>query len=210
MNFLEHIPNLSEFLGGIYNNLTDDGCGLVEVPNGDFVIKNKMFSEFMLEHVTYFTTETLKRTLENNGFEVLSCESIWHDYILSARVRKRKRIDLSSFDEHKNTLINKLQLMVKRAHDEGKKIAVWGAGHQALTLLALADIGQYVSMVIDSAPFKQNCVTPVSHIPIYGPGAIKTEGIGYVIIMAGSYSDEIKKIIERDYPGVTGIKYEEN
>ncbi len=209
MNFLEHIPNLSEFLGGIYNNLTDEGCGLVEVPNGDFVIKSKMFSEFMLEHVTYFTKDTLKRTLENNGFEVLSCESIWHDYILSAKVRKRKSIDLSSFDEHKNKLIGNLRDMVKRAYDNGEKIAVWGAGHQALTLLALADIGQYVSMVIDSAPFKQNCITPVSHIPIYGSEAIRDKGISYIIIMAGSYSDEISKIIKKDFPGVKGIKYEE-
>ena len=174
-----------------------------------FVIKSKMFSEFMLEHVTYFTKDTLKRTLENNGFEVLSCESIWHDYILSAKVRKRKSIDLSSFDEHKNKLIGNLRDMVKRAYDNGEKIAVWGAGHQALTLLALADIGQYVSMVIDSAPFKQNCITPVSHIPIYGSEAIRDKGISYIIIMAGSYSNEISKIIKKDFPGVKGIKYEE-
>lgn len=207
MNFLEHIPNLSEFLKGIYNNLADGGYGLVEVPNGDFVINSKMFSEFMLEHVTYFTSETLRRTLENNGFEVLSCEIVWHDYILSAKVRKRKAVDLASFDEHKNTLINELRNLVKSASENGEKIAVWGAGHQALTLLALAEISEYVSLVIDSAPFKQNCITPVSHIPIYGPEAIRKESVSYIIIMAGSYSDEIGKLIERDYPGVTSIKY---
>lgn len=210
MNFLEHIPNLSEFLRGIYNNLAEDSCGLVEVPNGNFVIKNKMFSEFMLEHLTYFTSDTLRLTLESNGFEVLSCKSIWHDYILSAKVRKRKMTDVRAFDEHKKSLINKLKEMVISAVDNGENVAVWGAGHQALTLLALAEISDSVSFVIDSAPFKQNCITPVSHIPIYGPEAIKAEGISYVIIMAGSYSDEIKKIIDQKYPGVTGVKYEED
>ena len=209
MNFLEHIPNLSEFLQGIYNNLTDDGCGLVEVPNGDFVIKNRMFSEFMLEHLSYFTKDTLRRTLEINGFEVITCESIWHDYILSAKVRKRQATDVSSFNEYKDELINKLRKMIMTAVGNGEKVAVWGAGHQALTLLAMANVSDYITCVIDSAPFKQNCITPVSHIPILAPAEIKKQSINNIIIMAGSYSDEIRKRINIEYPEVKGIKFED-
>ena len=208
MNFLEHIPDLSGFLKGIYNNLSDDGCGLVEVPNGDFVIKHKMFSEFMLEHLSYFTTDTLRRTLEINGFEVLTCDSIWHDYILSAKVRKRKNTDVVAFNEYKDEIIAKLRSDIMQATENEHKVAVWGAGHQALTLLAMAEVSDNVTCVIDSAPFKQNCITPVSHIPIYGPEAIMAQGIDYIIIMAGSYSDEIKKKLEKEYPGVIGIKFE--
>ena len=210
MNYLEHIPDLSGFLRGIYRNLADDGCGLVEVPNGDFVIRNKMFSEFMLEHLSYFTTETLRTALEINGFEVVSCDSIWHDYILSAKVRKRRHTDVSAFKEHKDAVIERLRKLIRDSAQGGHKTAVWGAGHQALTLLALADVGKEVCCVIDSAPFKQNRITPVSHIPIYAPEAITEMGIQTVIIMAGSYSDEVKKRLEKDYPTVRGIKYEED
>ena len=97
MNFLEHIPNPGEFLMGIYHNLTDEAVGLIEVPNVDMVLEKMMFSEFISDHLMYFTEKSLRNLLELNGFEVLSCESVWHNYVLSAVVKKRKMIQLDSF-----------------------------------------------------------------------------------------------------------------
>ena len=46
MSFLEHIPHPNETLSGIYNNLNDDAIGLIEVPNFDMILKNKLQSKF--------------------------------------------------------------------------------------------------------------------------------------------------------------------
>lgn len=203
MNFLEHIPNPRNFLMGIANNLTEDGYGLVEVPNGDMIIKNNMYSEFMLEHLSYFTKDTLRLMLETSGFKVFSCEVIWHDYIICSIVQKRKTIDVSAFNASMNESLDRIKNIVDGF--SGKNVAVWGAGHQALTLLALANLGDKIKCVIDSAPFKQNKLTPVTSIPIYSPDCIEKLGITAVVILAGSYSEEVLKTINNKYPNVEAI-----
>ena len=78
--------------------LNEGGIGIVEVPNFDMMLKNNLFTEFINDHLFYFTKDTLASTLERNGFEVLKCENVWHDYIISATVKKRKTLDLSFFE----------------------------------------------------------------------------------------------------------------
>ena len=90
LNFLEHLPDPNSTLRGIFNNLTDDAVGLVEVPNFDMILRNKLFSEFIGDHLFYFTKETLSSTLKQNGFEIIECNEVWHDYIISAIVKKGK------------------------------------------------------------------------------------------------------------------------
>ncbi|MCM2267881.1 MAG: methyltransferase domain-containing protein, partial [Elusimicrobiales bacterium] len=97
MNFLEHLPEPNVFLSGIAANLSPGGVGLVEVPNFDMVIRKKLFSEFIPDHLFYFTSDTLRSLLERNGFQVLSMKSVWHDYILSVEIRKRTSLDLKAF-----------------------------------------------------------------------------------------------------------------
>lgn len=209
MNFLEHIPDPKAFLKGIAFNLADGAYGLVEVPNTDFILENKMFSEFMLDHLSYFTKNTLRVMLETSGFEVLSCQVVWNDYILSAIVRKRKYLDVSSFETHESKLILWLNGYLDEMHANGRKVAIWGAGHQALAIMALADLKDKVECVIDSAAFKQNKYTPASHIPIYGPDKIRELGIGAILVMAGSYSDEVCAVIQKNYQDVWVKKLEE-
>jgi hypothetical protein len=76
-------------------------------------------------------------------------------------------------------------------------VVIWGAGHQALAIITLADLANKVKFIIDSAKFKQGKYTPVSHIPIISPDSIDYETIDAIIIMAGSFSDEIGRIINQ-------------
>jgi hypothetical protein len=201
MNFLEHIPNPDEFLMGICNNLADDAVGLVEVPNMDMVLEKLMFSEFISDHLMYFTKDSLRNLLELNGFEVLSCKSVWHDYVLSAVVRKRKGVALDSFQNQLEKIKLEIHKFMNSNCTAEKRLAVWGAGHQALAILALTGICENVSFVVDSAPFKQNKYTPGTHIPIVSPDYLGShqEEIGAVLIMAASYSDEVAGIVKRNY-----------
>lgn len=195
LNFLEHLPDPNAYLRGIYNNLTDDGVGIVEVPNFDMMVRNNLFSEFMCDHLLYFTKESLIVALQINGFEVVSCEEVWHDYIISAVVRKRKKIDLDSFSKRQNKIENEIDDYV----GQFKRIAIWGAGHQAFAIMSLADLGGKVAYVVDSASFKQGKYTPATHIPIVAPNTLQTDPVNAIIVMAGSYSDEIAKTIREQF-----------
>ena len=197
MNFLEHLPDPNSFLKGIAYNLVDGGIGLVEVPNFDMIIRNQLFSEFIPDHLFYFTKDTLCTTLHQNGFDILNCEEIWHDYIISAIVKKRDKLNLDQFAETQTNLKNKLDVYIGRFPD--KKVAIWGAGHQALSIISQLQLSGKIQYVIDSAIFKQGKFTPVTHIPIVSPDTLNSNPVDAVIVMTAGYSDEVVSIIHKQY-----------
>ena len=197
LNFLEHLPEPNSTLRGIYNNLTDDAAGLVEVPNFDMIVRKKLFSEFISDHLLYFTRETLSTTLRLNGFDIIDCNEEWHDYIISAIVKKRKKLDISHFYEHQAHLKNEIEEYISRFRD--KKIAIWGAGHQALAVIALTGIADRIKYVVDSATFKQGKYTPATHVRIVSPDVLESDPVDAIIVMAASYSDEVARIIRHRF-----------
>jgi 2-polyprenyl-3-methyl-5-hydroxy-6-metoxy-1,4-benzoquinol methylase len=197
LNFLEHLPEPNSTLRGIYNNLTDDAAGLVEVPNFDMILRKKLFSEFISDHLLYFTRETLNTTLRLNGFDIIDCNEEWHDYIISAIVKKRKKLDISHFYERQAHLKNEIEEYISRFRD--KKIAIWGAGHQALAVIALTDIAGRIRYVVDSATFKQGKYTPATHVRIVSPDMLYSDPVDAIIVMAASYSDEVARIIQQKF-----------
>ncbi len=198
MNFLEHIPSPNTFLKGISKNLSEDAVGLVEVPNLDMILANNMFSEFISDHLMYFTKKTLSVLLEKNGFEVLECNSVWHDYCLAAIVRKRKKTDMSSF----YNALDKVSDEINEFINKYKRVAIWGAGHQALAVIALSKIKNKVEFVVDSADFKQGKYTPGTHLKIVSPKILEEDKIDAIIVMAASYSDEVSSIIRDKFPEI--------
>jgi hypothetical protein len=167
-------------------------------PIFDMILKSHLFSEFIPDHLFYFTAETLRFTLQRFGFEVLTVDSIWSDYILSARVKKREALNLDAFHRSKQKIIAEIRAYAD-IHASGG-VAVWGAGHQALAMLSLAHLRDAVAFVVDSAPFKQNKYTPASNIYIDGPSALESGRVDTVIIMGAGYSDEILKMLRQNYP----------
>jgi len=202
MSFLEHIPSVSQFIKCIYYNMNANAVGLVEVPNFDMILRESLFSELIQDHLSYFTEDTLKNILSMNGFDVISCKPSWHDYIISAEVVKRKGTDISGFVLQQKRLKEEVTGFLKEEKSKNHKIAVWGAGHQALANLSLLEMKDYIECVIDSAVFKQGKYTPATHIPIVAPDILKSGDIKAVVIMAGSYSEEIVSIMKNQYSGI--------
>ena len=194
LNFLEHLPDPSALLSGIGANLSSGGVGLVEVPDFDMMMRKSIFFEFIPDHLFYFTRATLEFLLNLNGFEVLESASIWHDYILSTVVRKRGPSDLSGFRNSRSELKTSLGEFISGF--KPSQVAIWGAGHQALAVMALSGLSGKIKYVVDSATFKQGRYTPATHIPIVSPDTLNSSPVDAVIIMAASYSDEVAKILK--------------
>lgn len=196
-NFLEHHPNPNTTLRGIHRNLSEHGVGMVEVPNFDMMLREQQFGEFMSDHLCYFTEQTLTSALSINGFEVLGCTEEFHSYILSAVVRKRRPLDLSDLHAHQARLRDEVHAYIRRFSP--KRVAIWGASHQALALMSLLDLGEAVRYVVDSAPFKQGKFTPATHVPIVAPSALESDPVEAVIVIAAGYSDEVARIIRSTF-----------
>jgi SAM-dependent methyltransferase len=199
LNFLEHWPDPNSGLSGIAHNLREGGIGLVEVPNFDMILSRNLFTEFISDHICYFTRETLETLLRLNGFAVLDCSAVWYGYILSAVVRKRAGSDVSAFDATRRRLKAEIDDFIREQGSGG--VAIWGAGHQALATIALLGLADGIRYVVDSAPFKQGRYTPASHISIVPPQRLRSEPVAGIIVMAASYSDEVAGIIRRDWDG---------
>lgn len=198
-SFLEHLPNPNGSLRGIHANLSEGAVGLVEVPNFDMILERDMFSEFIGDHLFYFTRDSLTATLSRNGFVLLRCDEVWHGYILSALVQKRRSMDLSRFEDRQVRLQSEIDGFIGRF--KPRQVAAWGAGHQALAILALANLGGKLRYVVDSATFKQGRFTPATHIPIVSPDALESDPVEAIIVMAASYSDEVVETLRERYPG---------
>lgn len=197
LNFMEHWPKPVDTLRAMRHNLLPGGIGLVEVPNFDMILKEGLYSEFISDHLSYFTRETFTFALQRAGFEVLEAKSVWYDYILSAVVRKRQPTDLSSLTIQQDKIGRTIRAFVDRFPP--RSIAVWGAGHQALAALALGGVSSDIRYVVDSAPFKQGKFTPATHIPIVPPARLKDDPVQAIIVMAAGYSDEVARLIRTQH-----------
>ena len=111
-------------------------------------------------------------------------------------------MDVSGFLAQQEKVRKSIDEFLSEMEGHGFRTAVWGAGHQALADLLLLDMAGRIEVVLDSADFKQNKLTPATHIPIVAPSALAEGTIGAVLVIAGSYSMEIVRILEEQYPNV--------
>ena len=196
-NFLEHQPYPNEMLQCIYNNLTEDGVGLVTVPSLEYILKYDGYYELIKDHIAYYSEETLKFLFQKNGFEIVDCHTVNRD-THSIMVRKRKKADVSSWKENFDSLKQELFDYVNAYVRQGKKVAVWGASHQGFTLIPSLGLSDKIAYIIDSAPFKQGKFAPASHVPIVDRKHYFEEPVASIMIVAPGYTDEIANIIKTE------------
>lgn len=197
-NFLEHQPNPNDMLKGIYNNLSDNGMGLITVPSFEYILENDGYYELIRDHIAYFTFDTITFLLEKNGFIVLEQEMINRD-TLSLIVKKREKIDITKITRSYSDIIMQINEYVDYLRKDNKHVAIWGASHQGFTIASTANLNKKIDFIIDSAPFKQGKYAPSSHIPIISPEDAKKKNIDSIIIIAPGYVKEIADTIKNDF-----------
>ena len=225
-NFLEHQPRPDIMLKAIWNNLAEDGMGLVTVPSLEYILEKGSYYELIRDHIAYYTFDTLRALLNHCGFAVLEEEMINRD-TLSMIVRKTAMPEASaeSADDRKavadcaradagiiaplmeghEIVTAEVRALTGRLAREGKRLAMWGASHQGFTLASTSELGKHLAYIIDSAPFKQGRFAPASHVPIVPPDHYFEEPVDAVLIVAPGYTDEIAGIIKTRFGGKVEI-----
>ena len=202
-SFMEHWPNLKLGVEILNKFLSPQAYGLIEVPNFDMIKAKGLYTEFTVDHIFYFDQNSLSNFLTSNGFEILSIKNIWNDYIISVEVVRREPLNVEIFNK-KFTFI-KASLNDYLDEINANKTVIWGAGHQALTVISLSNIKNKINYIVDSATFKQNKYTPESHLLINNPDYMIKDKPESIIVMAAGFSDEIVKIINAKYPFIQNI-----
>lgn len=204
-NFLEHQPYPNDMVKCIYNNLTEDGVGLVTVPSLEYILKYDGYYELIKDHIAYYSEESLKFLFQKNGFEIVDCHTVNRD-THSIMVKKRKKVDVSAWAENFDSLKAELHAYADYYIAEGKTVAVWGASHQGFTLIPSLGLSEKISYIIDSAPFKQGKYAPASHVPIVDRKHFFEEPVASILIVAPGYTDEIANIIKTELSADVDIR----
>ena len=205
LNVLEHAVDPRDFLRGVKENLRPGAVGMVEVPSFERMLEQARYYDFIADHLSYFTADTLSLALRMTGFEVLEVSRDWWVDDIVALVRVRPPLDVGSGDEDLQGAVTEVRAFLDRGNRAGPS-AVWGASHQALTLLALAQ-PKHVAYVVDSAPFKQGRFTPATHLPVVAPAHLAKEPPAAVLVMAAGYSDEVVHLLREahHFSGEIGV-----
>ena len=213
-NFLEHQPEPGVMLDCIWNNLTEDGLGLVTVPSLEYILQYDGYYELIRDHIAYYSFETLGNLLRLHGFEVLEEEMVNRDTCAvivrkvqreEKKVRPVERVDVSTMEASSGMIRDEILKLSDTLQREGKTLAVWGASHQGFTLAATTCLKETARYIIDSAPFKQGRFAPTSHLPIVAPDYFHTEPVDAILIVAPGYTQEISDSIRSNFGGNVSI-----
>jgi hypothetical protein len=180
-----------------------------EVPNGDCVLREQMFWEFIYQHPSYFTQSSLAKLFMMCGFEVRDIqESFGGQFLaieasappegtvpngasfcgnLSTTAALARALD-AAFSARVASWRDRLHQM----RNKGQRVVAWGAGAKATTFLNIVDPeGSAISHVVDINPRKKDRFVPGSGQQIVEPNALKELRPDVIILMNEIYRDEI-------------------
>jgi len=227
-NFLEHQPEPLNMVKSLFYSLRPGGYGLVTVPSVEYMCENARCYELIRDHIANYSLESLRYLFASCGFQVLEEGRIGIGDTLRMVVRrpeegepaaseegepaapeeaisedayKNIKQSIQNFDEDLKNFRNRMRDFTAGLRKAGKRLALWGAGHQGFTAAALSTLGQEALYILDSSPMKQGRFAPVSHLPICAPEHYLEDPADVIMITAPGYVKEIEISIRQRYSG---------
>ena len=216
-NVLAQVSDLNDFVGGMRLLLKPGGVATVEFPHLMRLVEENQFDTIYHEHFSYFSLMSVERVFASHGLTLFDVEELpTHGGSLriyarhaedtskpvGLRIRDlRAREEASGFDrldryatftEHVHETKRRLLEVLIAAKRRGKRIAGYGAPGKGNTLLNYCGIGRdFLDYTVDRNPYKQGKFLPGTHLPIYGPEALRETRPDYVLVLPWNLKDEI-------------------
>lgn len=149
---VEHLINAEKNLSSLIRNGVIDKNGLLilEVPNAEKTLSEAKLTDFVHEHISYFTKESLKNCLLGSGYLVLDMYTVFDDsnlIAISKPIYKSIKQDLIvnkvEISRNSNFLksISFVELSIikefKIIKNRFSKILIWGAGGRGSVFINL-------------------------------------------------------------------------
>ncbi len=164
---LEHAHDPTSFLAACRRLTEPDGLVLIEVPGCESELARGDTGALWEEHVRYFTMSSLRRALVCYGFQPLIVGS--YPYTVEGCLVAIGRFGaptvpqtpadaspLQEFAIRHTAIVSRIRELAARLHQQGRKIAVYGAGHRTATWMELTGLADVIDCVIDDDPSKQS------------------------------------------------------
>jgi len=191
---MEHVPDPIDFLRNIRKFLKNEGVVLIEIPNGEKMLKESRYYDLFPDHLSYFTRETLTLAMLLSGFKDVEIYYGMDDEFIYATAKNNTP----------NTL--DLNIAFKSISDDFNiltetynHIVVWGAGGKGIATLGSLDDASKIKYVVDADLFKQGKYLPSSGLfvkPI--EDLFKDEKVDALVITNLAYLDEVVKTLSEN------------
>ena len=203
---LEHIKYPQRFLAMLKEVFNEDAVIYIEVPQLEWIEKNKTLFDFTYEHVNYFSSKSLCSFFAN----VIEFGDIFDEQYQFCMARlsslqlgewrmfndPRKWSDYH-FDEYVENFVSSFEFLKSE-----NRIWVWGGATKGVLFLKhLEDSGfpikKNILSIIDINPGKQGLFAPSTAVPIKSPNVLFKEckAGDLVLVMNPAYLEEIQNEI---------------
>lgn len=187
---LEHVDDLRGMLTGLKRNLKPGAVGIIEVPRLEKALEDQRFYDFFPDHINYYSLESLRNTLEFNGFQVLDLRSTMFDEYNVAIVKLKTLTDFENIIDNAECLVKEIDQLFAQAKTKNLTTAVWGSGAKGLSILTNVNVDN-IDHLVDSDINKQGRYTPISELLIESPDIL--DCVDVLLITAVAYQQSIIK-----------------
>lgn len=204
---LEHAHAPKEFLSALARLVKPSGCMVFEMPESSKFLAAFDYSFIWEEHIAYFTAQTVSRLIQRAHLDPWVLRSYVYplEDSLVALVRpvpavapmavpSEQELELGMrYGRHFDEIRERIRSDLLRLKTEGKKVAMFGAGHLAAKFLNLFELRDLVSCVIDDNPNKSGLLMPGSGVPVRPSSVLMDEKIDLCLLSLSPESE--KKVV---------------
>jgi SAM-dependent methyltransferase len=205
---LEHLEDPVEVLALVRRALGDTPATLyVEVPSGEYLLREAAIWDVIYPHVTCFTGSALAEVLQRSGFHPTN-----HGYSFGGQYLWMEASNIPAGTSPTDGALGSATTAAIRFGDrlaakvEGwsnrlelllaeQSVVVWGAGAKGTTFLNAIAAGESVEYVVDVNPRKHGKYVPGTGQRIVAPESLSEQQPGTVVVMNPIYSDEIRQAL---------------
>lgn len=207
-NVLAHVPNINDFVAGLYHILKPDGECIIEVPYFGDLLVGVFFDTVYHEHVYYFSFESLDRLFSRHSLVITNVEHIEpQGGSLRLTIKKQGQkcefkdyglLNVCALQDYADYVATKLYGRLSWSKD------TWGYGAAAKATVMMNYAGidnSLVTAVVDDAPAKIGKFIPGTNIEIKSSKDWLAAQPSRTCIFSWNYASELIKRYEGQYRG---------
>jgi SAM-dependent methyltransferase len=208
---LEHIWESGVFLSTLRRAIRGTAATVFfQVPNLEYVLRQRAFWDIYYEHCAYFSAVALKTLFSLKGFQVLDVWTGFDDQYLMIDARPSEAVSgplleesdllplrclIDSFSPAVKKRIGKWRGYLSHQFRQGRRVIIWGAGSKAVAFLNTLGIVDEIQYGVDVNPYKQGTYLSGTGQEIVAPGFLGGYRPDVVIVMNPIYLDEIQEML---------------
>ena len=215
-NTMHHIEDINNVAEGMSKLIKDDGIIVTEDPSLVEMIKKNSYDQIYAEHMYIWSLASMNSLFNKFNLEVFDIENnnfhggcsryfigkknkrkISHNVIVHEKLETKIGINkigtYRKFIENVELSKKKLNQLINRIKDEGKKIVGYGAPAKSTTVLNYCGLNyESIDVIYDNSATKINKYTPgKSLIKINNSSNFEKELSEYCVLFAWNHKDEI-------------------